>query len=546
MLLGVLHLWAGPQLHNLDIKVVLSDNGDAEITETRTMTIDSQGTECYIVIENLNGSKVTGLKVTDETGIQYMNEGDWDIDRSRSQKAGRCGIVRKSDGYELCWGLGNSGSRVYTVSYVVTGLVRSYKESDGIHWMFVTPDMTPSPEEVRIQISAPGLPNGLPEDSIHVWSFGHGGEINKTDGMVEAYSTTALTKKDYVVLLVEIEKGLLHPTLDAHKSFEDAQKEAFKGSDYKKETWLSQLWNAFKEDPSTVFVILFIPLVIIFGIIYAIRTRISRNKFLKTVDWYRDIPLNGNLLVARGMVNAYYVTDEVDNSKFITAMVLRLIRTNALRIEKRYVQPTGFKKAFGAQPQLQDCIVIGDFNVDNRLINTSSIPKLYDMFRQASGDDLVLQPNELKKWMKSHEDEVVEFVKSIEYKMSKKQCKARIDDVRKVFGLRKFLSDFTLANERHLSEVSLWKDYLIYASLFGIADQVKADMMKLNPEFMQMDSIVRSLTDTTVVPLLAYTTYDTGRSVRHAVESRNSGGGGSSSWGGGGGFSGGGHGGGVR
>ena len=102
-----------PQLKNLDIQVVLAHNGDAYITETRTMDIDSEGTECYIVIGNLNGSEVRDLKVSDETGLDYVNLGDWDIDESRSYKAGKCGIVNKRNGYELCWGLGDSGSRTY-------------------------------------------------------------------------------------------------------------------------------------------------------------------------------------------------------------------------------------------------------------------------------------------------------------------------------------------------------------------------------------------------------------------------------------------------
>ena len=61
-------LYGRPQLRNLDIQVVLAHNGDAYITETRTMDIDSEGTECYIVIGNLNGSEVRDLKVSDETG----------------------------------------------------------------------------------------------------------------------------------------------------------------------------------------------------------------------------------------------------------------------------------------------------------------------------------------------------------------------------------------------------------------------------------------------------------------------------------------------
>ena len=59
MLLAVLTSEARPQLQNLDIRVVLSRNGDARITETRQMSIDSEGTECYIVIGNLNGSEIS-------------------------------------------------------------------------------------------------------------------------------------------------------------------------------------------------------------------------------------------------------------------------------------------------------------------------------------------------------------------------------------------------------------------------------------------------------------------------------------------------------
>ena len=38
--------YARPYLYSLDIRVVLSQNGDARITETRVMDIDDEGTEC--------------------------------------------------------------------------------------------------------------------------------------------------------------------------------------------------------------------------------------------------------------------------------------------------------------------------------------------------------------------------------------------------------------------------------------------------------------------------------------------------------------------
>jgi len=92
----------------------------------------------------------------------------------------------------------------------------------------------------------------------------------------------------------------------------------------------------------------------------------------------------------------------------------------------------------------------------------------------------------------------------------------------------------------------LWNDYLVYATLFGIADQVKRDMKQLNPEYLEMNQITRNLTNNSLVPVLMATTYNSAHSVQSKVDSRSSGGGGRSSFGGGGGFSGGGHGGGVR
>ena len=97
--------------------------------------------------------------------------------------------------------------------------------------------------------------------------------------------------------------------------------------------------------------------------------------------------------------------------------------------------------------------------------------------------------------------------------------------------------------------MSLWKDYMIYATLFGIAEQVIKDMKKINPEYFNMDQVAGQMADDMTLPLIYSTMHSsTSRAAANkaARESRASGGGGHSSWGGGGGFSGGGFGGGVR
>ena len=48
-----------------------------------------------------------------------------DVNRSRSWKTGKCGIVPKHNGVELCWGLGESGWHTWTIRYRLSGLVQA-------------------------------------------------------------------------------------------------------------------------------------------------------------------------------------------------------------------------------------------------------------------------------------------------------------------------------------------------------------------------------------------------------------------------------------
>ena len=128
-----------------------------------------------------------------------------------------------------------------------------------------------------------------------------------------------------------------------------------------------------------------------------------------------------------------------------------------------------------------------------------------------------------------------------------------MEDVRQVFGLKKYLKEFSLIDERHVSEVSLWKDYMIFATLFGIADQVIKDMKQINPAYFDMDKVAGQMADEMTLPTIYSTMHSStsraamNKAQREAERSaRSSGHGGHSSWGGGGGFSGGGSGGGVR
>ena len=531
LLASTFSAFARPQLHDLNIRVALQPNGDAQITETRQMTIDSEGTECYIVIGNLGDSQLSDLSVTDETGRQYELQDSWDIDRSRDWKTGRCGIVTKRDGYELCWGLGEKGNRTYITSYTVSGLLRGYEDADGFNYMFVAEGLQPSPEHVRLVI-VPADTIHFTADSVGIWAFRYYGDIHLVGDSIVAESSEPFSRHSAMIVMARFAKGMFQPALVGDGTFEDVRQRAMEGSDYN---------DSGSEDGLAVAIFMLIsfvlfPLLLVGCYFYYVWRQ--RRKVMKDLLWYRDIPCEGNLQRVNNMLNAYRY-GAADYNNLLSACILRLINDGAISIES----------AMNRKGKTEQHFVI------HSLPDNKQYPKLLQMvfkiFRDAAGSDTVLEAKELRSWMSSkHNQSYADtFIQTLHTKTRIYQYRDQLDEVREVFGLRKFLKEFTLLEERSVAEIGLWRDYMIYATLFGIADQVIRDMKKINPEYFNMDQVARQMADDTTLPLIRSTMHrSTARAAMSKAEreARASGGGGSSSWGGGGGFSGGGFGGGVR
>ena len=544
---GCLNGHAAPKLNDLQIQVVLAPNGDAVITETRYMDIDLEGTECYIVVGNLNGSEVRDLQVSDEKGNEFKNIGEWDVDRTRIEKSYQCGIVTKSSGYELCWGLGDTGSRVYTTTYTVTNLLRAYSDADGFNYMFVAENLSPRPDHVRVTIvpavsaadslaAANGKGVWLNVENTGVWAFRYRGDIHVENGSIVAETSEPFSSGSALIVMARFDKGLFDPALTESGSFEQVRERAFENSDYLDDGGSG---GGGKGDFFLTLLILFIFLMppILIGV-YIYYVWKSRKKVQKDLLWYRDIPANGNLQWGNDVINAYkYFSPDYNN--LLSASVLKLMNLGAIGIE------TGMDRKGKVVQQF----VIHTLKDADRQPNL--LRQIHKIFLLAAGDDTILEPKELKKWMKRSEnqEQTDEFLQALHTKRSISDLKDQLDEVRQLFGLKKFLKEFSLIDERHVQEVSLWKDYMIYAALFGIADQVVKDMKNINPEFFKMDQVAQQMADDLTLPAIQ-TAFLSGTNkaakLKEQREARASGRGGSSSWSGGGGFSGGGSGGGVR
>lgn len=280
------------------------------------------------------------------------------------------------------------------------------------------------------------------------------------------------------------------------------------------------------------------------------------NKVREDVPIFRDIPCNKDLF------RAYFVSVQykLNNKKkdLLGAVLLKWLRKGNVKVEK-YEHKTLFKT------ETLDNIVFINCPDTNQLES-----KLYNWMFEASKDGK-LEANEFKKWCSNNYNKIIKwFDEVIDFERDElvKENKIKVIDQNKKFfntinyevdpsmmteaeqmlGLKKFLKEFSVIETREPIEVKIWDEYLIFAQIFGMADEVANQFKKLYPDIVEeMESMDFNYNDIIFLNNISATGMSSATTAQSRAQSYSSGGGGFSSGGGGGGsFGGGGGGGGFR
>lgn len=542
-ILAALVLTTAADLHansieNIRISVLLHKDGSATVNEIWDVDTD-EGTEWYLVRNNLGDIEISGLSVRDGA-LEYVNVGEWDVDWSRKKKEGKCGINYTSSGLELCWGMGEYGRHSYDVSYRMSNAVKSLNDYDILHLQLVSPGLSSTPEHVEVSIKAEEVQ--LDTTNTRVWGFGFEGRSGFADGGVFYESSGRFRSNSSVITLLRFEKGIFASSSVRDMSFEEVAAMASEGAYFDDEDDLSF------GDILLFFTIFFAAPILLIIFIVNYTKRKTRKKILgvskiEDLGWGRDIAFDGDL------VKSEYVLQRLGESKqsnaLASAMILRMIYKGAINVVKE-----SEKKVELA------------FNDDKTAELDTNSEKLYQMMKKASGGDQILQNREFSRWSEKHTKEVHNWVKG--YKAdggstmrSEGLLKGRTftesgkREAVKLMSMRNFLKDFTMLDVRGASEASLWQEYLVFASLFGIADKVAEQLKDIDPQMFEEAFGQDYPTMRRVIVLNnSLSNSITNASVSHQINTSSGGAsggfGGRTSFGGGGGFSGGGFGGGAR
>ena len=530
MLIGAAGLSAySPEIRDIDISMTLHRDGSASVKE-RWDVCAADGTEWYLVRKNLGDIDIRDFSVTDESGRRYVNEGEWDVDRSIEDKAGRCGIVHKGDGMELCWGIGKFGDHIFTVSYIMTNAVKSLNDYDMLHLQIVSPGLSSRPEHVKAEIGIEGAQ--IDSTNTRLWGFGFEGEATMEGGKAVYESSERFKSNSSVIVLLRFDKGTFDSMSTQDREFAEVLDTALDGSDYAEDDDEGG-WFGF-----ALVILTGIGMVLIAFAASAANKRKILGMKPKDISWSREIPFGGD-------TNESYYTlqrlgeDRSGGSGLASALILKMIYKGYLTVAKN-----GDKVDLsfsGTAPDDSDSTMRG----------------LYNMMLKASGSDRILQSKEFSRWSSGHSSEVNNWIKSSTscgqktlvrngFIQGSAYTEKGQSEARKLLGLKKFLLDFTLIKEKEAVEAVLWKEYLAFGALYGIADTVAKQLRDINPQLLEQED---GGFDYATLYLILKLNDSLSRSITNAsmdAEARTGGFGGGTSFGGGGGFSGGGAGGGSR
>lgn len=529
--------------------VTLRDDGSAHF-EQQWFTLARRGTEFYVPMRD-NGYLVPyNFTVSDEEGV-YETIDDWDVDASFEEKARRCGIHWIDNGWEFCWGITRYGLYEYTVSYDLDNLVGSYEDADGFNFRFINQRMDTFPTRAKITIhTEDGTP--LTDENCNIWGFGFPGTVEfLPDGSIYAATSEQMADDDRMTVMVEFNKGVLHPKRHMEGTFEAVKELAFDGSDYEQDmpTLLDKIL--------TVLLFYILPAVILLAMIaYAIWNickLCARYRLLKVRRYCRRQPDQKNLL------QDYVLTHTVKQAKgenLIACVMLQLCHEGNIKTVKIEFPGKVFYHI------IEKIEIYFEEEPEDALKK-----QLYYILRDAAEPDDVLHEKDLERYAKKNPEALQKWLDACEAE-GRKACDAAgfFDEktgkrllnwltppgeyrIKALMGLKKYIMDFTLLKERNVTESIIWEDYMIYTLLFGLSEKVMRELyvqhlgeLELMPKYEEYKQIIRASRE---YSHSSYAAMCEGKKVLEGL-ARAAGSGGSSSRSGGSGDAGGASGGGTR
>lgn len=498
-------------INSITTDVYLDENGNGHVTEVWNI-YTNEGTESYHSFGNMDGREITDFEVSMD-GTSYESEYEWDINRSKEEKAYKNGINYTSDGLELCWGI-EYGTHTYTLNYTIENLVWQYTDSQVLYFSFLPQNMRQAPQEYKLTFKS-----FTPFQNIKYSSYGFVSENNLNESEITMEGTN-LSSSDYVVALIAFPNGTFSLSNQVDETYEEVRNEALEGA---------TLNGSSTVDLLGILMTIAIPVIVIIMIL-KITNNYDKTEFIipKNVPYFRDIPFDKNIL------KSYFIGYEegiMKQSNIMGAILLKWLKEGKITIVK--LPDTLFNK---------NNFYIDLTNLQN--VENNSEKNLADMLKLNAINNQIT-PKDFSKYCKKHYELINKWLDNaslesktmlmnenyiVKNEKNKLKFTSKLaEEYIKLKGLKEFLNNMSLMNEKEAIEVHMWDEYLIFAEAFGIADKVAKQLKEFHPEYTQINDYCDYCI---MLHTFSYNSYSSAKSAQSAADSGGSFSGGGSSSGG--------------
>lgn len=483
----------GSQISGLKISCRVQPDGTAKFTETWDMKFE-KGTEAYKTFDNMHQKELDITSVYVD-GKKYRETKSWNVKDSRQKKAGTWGTAdsESGTGTDLCVGPGNYGHHVIRMNYTLTRFINKYKDAQAINYTFFG-DMSIPVDKAEIRVGEDG--RSLAGNTTRIWGFGYKGKCY-FDGDDIIMTAKGSSKIKRMQLLAELSDRtyLSNDLTFSNQSWSSVKQDAFYGSDYDSSSsdngGSSETKNGFASVlMSSIGIIL--PLLFIWlGIRFI---RLARNPYrfksakkvkVKEATKFRDIP---NVSIGEAYLLADLMGIAGTTGDLMSAYMLKWLRNGLIDIRES-----------------GDVLFIGN----KKELDNECERRLFAMLVDAAGEDGVLTKSDFRKYCRFYSQMICDFPE-LSAKIAERDMRKRgfsvsdrtggvlngrristvtLDDrlkpeMERIAGMKRFLEDQDNMSDKKAVEVMLWEEYLIFASIFGIADKVASQLKAIHPDYM--------------------------------------------------------------
>lgn len=495
-------------------EAVINNDGTVDIEQVWIYDDNAQvlsNTEHKISIDALYGSNHTDKESISHYEI-YRNDKKmelrdrWSENLSFESKAGKYGVNKLTGAQlEIAFGITEYTTNEYVIKYKLHNAIK--ETSDGykyLHWTFLPQEISPWPKEMYAEV--------ITEDGVEiekVYGFKYAGKVGYVDEKRDRvyaewdeknYATyTAIN----VFTLLNDEYDVIENTKLVNMTLEKKAKKMLILSNYHLEHFNREHLGPIASSPEPLWkrawdslAFIFIPIIVALFILTYLSQRYSLSaRLVRSMSEEDKVKINKD--------KSFYYRDKPDEIIYSVALVRAIMKEKQMNNNivsyyiSRWVTEGVFEQIHSDRRHVdiskKDTVMSFRLHKDKLNVNSDFEEALFTEFSKiVDGDNLVTTRKLkilnmgivailLRRYDRISHDKLEEmgYIKTIGWANLPVLTDKGKELMFQHAGLKNFLSQLTLMEERSTSEIELWDYYFHMAALYGVSEKFKGDLSNI-------------------------------------------------------------------